>query len=195
MAYTYKVTIIPTGQYYIGSQYSKKALPFDLGVSYFTSSGLVQNLIFEYGKNNVSFDILKIADKNSCLAEEYQLIKEHVLDPLCLNRQIDEKFRENVRNAHKSGSYDERNRNLSKEMKIRWQTPGFKEKMAKKNNIPRKTTDEEREQKRNILKSLHERGLCSYNHTANTRWINNGIVNKRIHTTASIPDGFKCGRC
>ena len=194
MAYTYRVTIIPTGQFYIGSQYGKRANPSNLGSSYFTSSSVVQNLIFEHGKGNVSFEILKIATKEECLKEEYNLIRQYATEQSCLNRQIDENFRQIIRNAHVNGSYMKRNKNQSEHMKRMWQNPEFKTIMSKKNETPRKTTDEERKQKSEILKSLHKKGLCKYDHAAGTIWINDGVSSKRVPKSSIIPEGFSRGR-
>lgn len=91
MYYIYKITFSKTSQYYFGGRYSKKADPSELGETYFTTSSLVQNLLFTHGKDNVIFEVIEISnDKDACLAKECSLINEHRNEPLCLNRQWNE---------------------------------------------------------------------------------------------------------
>lgn len=78
MAYVYKLTFIPTNQYYIGYRGSKTSNPMDLLTTYFTSSKVVKKLISEYGVENFKKEIL--AEFESGLdAYEYEqkLLVEH----------------------------------------------------------------------------------------------------------------------
>ena len=193
--YTYKVYIIPTSQYYIGAQYKKKANPEDLGRTYFTSSSLVQSLIFEYGKGNIHFEIDQLFEfREDCSRREYYLIKNSRDDVLCLNRQNGTDFKKSIKQAFQRGSYVERDRKQSERMKSLWQNDNFREKMMKNRSKTHNMTTEARVQKSIIMKDLHSKGLCTYDNTSNTKWINNGIVNVRIKNTEILPNGFVFGR-
>ena len=195
MAYNYKVLIIPTGQYYIGSQYNKKSNPKDLGVSYFTSSSLVQRLIFEYGKSNVAFTVLGVFDnKEQCIKHEYTLINECVNDILCLNRQHNNSFKESIKKAHAAGRYEERNKKQAERMKQLWQQEEFKHKMTSNRSKTRRMSLAERNKKAELMRNLHQLGRTTYDNTSGTIWINNGSINKRIQKSAEIPNGYKLGR-
>lgn len=196
MFYTYKVTIIPTQQYYYGAQYNKKANPKNLGVSYFTSSSIVQSLIFEYGKKNVLFEVInEFYDKQKCYDEEYKMITEHKNNPLCLNRQHDKKFAESIKNAHAKGSYEKRNQTQSEKMKQLWQTEEYRQKMIKSGTGRTwKLSPEKAIKQTNILKELHQNKKCAYDNTLNTIWITNGKKNKRIPSSSLIPEGYWKGR-
>jgi len=89
--YIYKIIFSKTKQFYFGGRYSKKAKPEELGITYFTTSSLVQNLLFTHGKDNVVFEVIEVfEDKDACLAAECNLINEHRDHHLCLNRQWNE---------------------------------------------------------------------------------------------------------
>lgn len=196
MFYVYKVTITTTGQFYIGSQYNKKADPHQLGVTYFTSSDLVRGIIFEQGKSNVVFDVIEIFnDKSKCIKYEHILIKDSIHNPLCLNRQGDKRFRQIIKNAHVGGSYTERNINQSRRMKELWKTDEFRKKMTENRTGTRKISSEEREKKSLLMKELHRTGKCPYDNTSNSIWINNGTINKRWPKNDDIPQGYHKGRC
>lgn len=78
MAYVYKITFLPTDQYYIGYRGSKNATPDDLLATYFTSSKVVARLIKEHGVDKFAKEIL--AEFNTGVeAYEYeqQLLREH----------------------------------------------------------------------------------------------------------------------
>lgn len=196
MFYTYKVTIVPTQQFYYGAQYNKKSDPKNLGVSYFTSSSIVQRLIFEYGKNNVKFEIINTHEtKQLCYDEEYKFITEHKNDPFCLNRQHDENFSNNIKKAHKNGAYKNRDRTQSEKMKQQWKSEEYRQKMIKSTTGRRwKLSPDKALKQTNILKTLHTNKKCKYDNTANSVWITNGTTNKRIPKTSPIPDGYRKGR-
>ena len=78
MAYVYKITFLPTNQYYIGYRGSKNATPDDLLITYFTSSKVVARLIKEHGVDKFSKEILAEFDTGSKAYEyEQQLLREH----------------------------------------------------------------------------------------------------------------------
>jgi len=57
MAYVYKITFIPTNQYYIGYRGAKNSHPNDLLTTYFTSSKVIAYLIKEHGIDKFSKEI------------------------------------------------------------------------------------------------------------------------------------------
>lgn len=85
LPYVYKITHKETGQFYIGSRYSKniKHHSEDLGFKYFTSSKLVKQLGFE------NFKIEWIEEFHTPeLAYDWEqmMIYVNLKDPLCLNK-------------------------------------------------------------------------------------------------------------
>lgn len=78
MAYVYKITFLPTDQYYIGYRGSKNATPDDLLATYFTSSKVVARLIKEHGVDKFAKEILAEFDTGVKAYEyEQQLLREH----------------------------------------------------------------------------------------------------------------------
>lgn len=91
-AYTYCVHNRITGQYYYGFRSRNVKLertPFeDLWVHYFTSSTYIKQLIKQYGVDSFDVSILKEAEiASDCYRYEQELIKEHIVNPLCLNKR------------------------------------------------------------------------------------------------------------
>lgn len=66
--YFYKLKHIPTGRYYVGSQYGKNSDPSNLMDTYLTSSKYVRNLIEEHGKT--SFQVVDVIVRPD--AREYE---------------------------------------------------------------------------------------------------------------------------
>lgn len=78
MAYVYKITFLPTNQYYIGYRGSKNATPDDLLTTYFTSSKVVSRLIKEHGVDKFVKEILAEFDTGvEAYKYEQQLLREH----------------------------------------------------------------------------------------------------------------------
>ena len=78
MAYVYKITFLPTDQYYIGYRGSKNATPDDLLATYFTSSKVVARLIKEHGVDKFAKEILAEFDTGAKAYEyEQKLLREH----------------------------------------------------------------------------------------------------------------------
>lgn len=78
MAYVYKITFLPTNQFYIGYRGSKNATPNDLFNTYFTSSKIIAKLINEHGVDKFSKEIL--AEFNTGIEAyhyEQQLLREY----------------------------------------------------------------------------------------------------------------------
>ncbi len=78
MAYVYKITFLPTDQYYIGYRGSKNATPSDLLETYFTSSKVVARLIKEHGVDKFAKEILaEFATGTEAYEYEQHLLREH----------------------------------------------------------------------------------------------------------------------
>lgn len=78
MAYVYKITFLPTDQYYIGYRGSRNATPSDLLETYFTSSKVVARLIKEHGVDKFAKEILaEFATGAEAYEYEQQLLREH----------------------------------------------------------------------------------------------------------------------
>lgn len=91
-AYVYYIRHIPTGKYYYGSRYNhikSGMIPEDdLWVKYFSSSREVKKLIQETGTDSFETVILfKDIDPDTCFEFEQTVIKEHIKDPLCINKR------------------------------------------------------------------------------------------------------------
>ena len=88
--YVYKITNITTGEFYIGSRYQNVKLRLspeqDIGIIYFTSGKLREQ--FKQNPNNFIKEIL-FTDINDDIVytSEQNFIKEHINNPLCLNKQ------------------------------------------------------------------------------------------------------------
>lgn len=71
--YFYKIKHIPSGRYYVGSQYGKNSDPKKFWDSYMTSSKYIKQMISESGKN--SFVIIKIVERADAREYECRLLK------------------------------------------------------------------------------------------------------------------------
>lgn len=87
MAYVYRIENSVTKEFYYGSRYIETDPEKDLWIKYFTSSKYVKSQIKQYGLEAFSTSIIKIDyDNDRCYWYEQGLIKDHITDPLCLNR-------------------------------------------------------------------------------------------------------------
>lgn len=91
LPYVYYIRNKITNQYYIGlrtAHVKKNVSPEeDLWNYYFTSSKYVKQLIEEYGKGSFDTVILyRFSDHDVCYWYEQTLIKEHIDNPLCINK-------------------------------------------------------------------------------------------------------------
>lgn len=58
--FTYIITHVPSGMKYYGVRFAKNCSPSDIGVTYFSSSGVVKKMILDEGVENFSFEVRKI---------------------------------------------------------------------------------------------------------------------------------------
>jgi len=91
-AYVYYIKHIPSGKFYYGSRYNhikKNLLPDqDLWKNYFSSSKEIKKLRNEYGDQTFEYKIIFAdADTSKCFDYEQELIKEHINNPLCINKR------------------------------------------------------------------------------------------------------------
>ena len=84
LPYSYKITNIHTGQFYIGFRSANKIkADLDLGFKYFTSSKIVKSLGFK----NFKIDwIEEFEDPDHAYDWEQMMIYVNLKDPLCLNK-------------------------------------------------------------------------------------------------------------
>jgi len=90
LAYTYLITNKITHQFYYGSRYQniklKRTPEQDLWIFYFTSSKEVKKLLKEYNKDLFEISIVfKSENYDECYWQEQDLIKENIINPLCMN--------------------------------------------------------------------------------------------------------------
>lgn len=89
-SYVYFIRHIPTGKFYYGARYKhieKNRLPKDdLWQKYFTSSKKVNELRKQYGDNSFEYKIIfESYTPVETFNFEQTIIKENILNPLCLN--------------------------------------------------------------------------------------------------------------
>ena len=91
-AYVYYIKHTPTGKFYYGSRYKhieKNILPEqDLWNTYFSSSKEVAKLREDTGNESFEYKIIfSNVDTDKCFNYEQTLIKEHINNPLCINKR------------------------------------------------------------------------------------------------------------
>ncbi len=91
-AYVYYIKHIPTGKFYYGSRYKHIEMgvipEHDLWIRYFTSSKEIAKLRKDTGNDSFEYKIIFsdiVTDK--CFNYEQELIKEHINNPLCINKR------------------------------------------------------------------------------------------------------------
>jgi len=88
--YVYKITCIPTGEFYWGSRYNHIKTNHqpeeDLWIRYYTSSDVIRALIVEYSKDQFQAEIVCVGlDRDSIFWLEQDFIRDSISDPRCLN--------------------------------------------------------------------------------------------------------------
>ena len=96
LAYTYFIKNKITEEFYFGSRYRNIILnrtpEEDFWVYYFTSSKCIKADINLFGVDSFEFEIIfKDSDYNKCYWYEQYLIKEHIKNPLCVNKNYVDK--------------------------------------------------------------------------------------------------------
>jgi len=90
-AYVYKIICLWSGEYYFGwraKHIRLQRLPEeDLWIRYYSSSTTIQNLLKDHPKENFRAEIVAThIDPNAAYWIEQDMIKDHIHDPLCLNK-------------------------------------------------------------------------------------------------------------
>jgi hypothetical protein len=212
--YTYFVYHKPTGLKYYGSKYGKGANPdmFWKPGGYFTSSLKVKKLLKEYGIDSFKAEVRKVFENpDQALNYEYRFLKKvRALDKIeWLNENLGgEKFR-NVGPASEKALASQRkkkqtskgNAKRSATLKGRVFTDETRKKMSE---VQKNRSVEKETERRNKIRQ-HALGRGHNDETkaklsvivSESRWVNNGIDNKKIHVTevgALIAEGWVCGR-
>jgi hypothetical protein len=128
MAYVYKITFLPTDQYYIGYRGSKNATPGDLLETYFTSSKVVARLIKEHGVDKFAKEILAEFDTGTEAYEyEQQLLREHNVESntQMLNKRLTSCALDTFRNHT-----DKTRAQMSESRRQLWADSEYKEKVS-----------------------------------------------------------------
>lgn len=89
MAYTYRITHIPTGRHYYGVRFKPNCQPTDLWIKYFTSSKTVHNLIEQDGLEAFNVEVRKVfEDADEARNWEQRVLKRLKVtkNPLWLNK-------------------------------------------------------------------------------------------------------------
>lgn len=198
--FIYKTTNLKNGKFYIGMHST-----FDLNDGYLGSGNRLRRAIRKHGKENFKLEILEFFDSREELANrEKELVNEDLLkDQMCMNTALGgqggiinkdhhEKMKRGASKWIRSAWKDEDYRNkfievssqrflkLHKEGKICYDTFSGK-------NHSTKT-------KAKIGKSNSKSQSGKRNSQFGTHWITNGIENKKINKTDSLPIGWEFGR-
>lgn len=202
--YIYKTTNLINKKYYIGMHSTS-----NMDDGYIGSGKKLWFSIKKYGKENFKCEILEILpDRKSLKKRERELVNEDLLkDKTCLNLRL---------GGEGGGGF------FSKEHRYNFFAAGGKKvrQMFSKIHFDRLKTDEEYREKwrENVRKSgvwsgkiwqgrkhkeetkkkigeINSKKQKGKNNSQfGTRWITNGIENKKIKTQDLIPDGWRLGR-
>lgn len=198
--YIYKTTNLINQKYYIGMHSTD-----NLEDGYKGSGKILRASIKKYGKENFKFEILEYLDDRKTLKEREKEIvnKEEIDNKFCMNLQLgggggfageehERKFREG---ASKSLKERWENEEYKKQMKKRLAEYTRANHLAKKIKQPNWKGKKHKEETKERLKFLKKgTGMGFTNSQANTIWITNGIINKKIKKEETLPEGFYKGR-
>lgn len=128
MAYVYKITFLPTDQYYIGYRGSKNATPSDLLATYFTSSKVVARLIKEHGVDKFAKEILaEFATGAEAYEYEQQLLREH--DVESNTQMLNKRLTSCALDAFKKHTEKSRAQ-MSRSRQILWEDPKYRDSVS-----------------------------------------------------------------
>lgn len=183
--YVYKIFIVPTNQFYIGSRTSKVCDFSELGETYFSSSADTQKLLFTYGIQNCKFELIKIFDNaKECRTYEEKLISENVSNPLCINKPKGwPSFTEKVRK--------ERNKKISNSVKTHWDENKLKRSEQNKGRSWALTEEQRKEMSKRVSKNFSNAGTKKI---IGTIWITNGEKVARHPKNLPLPENWYPGR-
>lgn len=198
----YKTTCLFTGRFYIGMHSTD-----NLEDGYLGSGKILWHSLRKYGRENHQLEILEnLDDRSSLKKREREIVNEDLLkNPLCMNLIIGGEGGGGWHNEE----HKERNlKAMHLAFKEKLKDPEFKEKFIihNRNNMINnhrngkirydtflgKSHSEETKRKIGYSNSINQLGIK--NSQFGTKWITNGIENKKIKRDQSIPDGWRDGR-
>jgi hypothetical protein len=203
--FIYKTTNIKNGRFYIGMHSTS-----NLNDGYLGSGDRLRRSIRRHGKENFKLEILEFFNSREKLAErEKQLVNEDLLkDPMCMNLKpggsggfVNE---DHQKKATKQANIKRlellKDNDYKSEFYKKTVTPNrililknlYKEGVILKNNFTNKKHTKESKIRIGLANSQNQRG--EKNSQYGTRWITNGIKNKKIKTEDIIPKGWVIGR-
>lgn len=199
----YKITNTINGKIYIGCHKTK-----DKNDGYMGSGKIIKRAIQKYGVENFTKEIIV---ECSCAEEMFAKEKELVvLNDMSYNMKSGgeggfDYLNETGLNTSWKNKEDRGNK-ISKSIKQKWDTdPNFAKALrerlgvrtdnfiesAKVSFLGRSHTDETKDKIKQAVSGKHVGALNSQH---GTMWITNGVNNKKINKTDSIPDGWRKGR-
>ncbi len=202
--FIYKTTNLKNGKYYIGMHST-----FNLNDGYLGSGDRLRRSVRKHGKENFKLEILEFFDDRESLAKrEKELVNEEVIkDEMCMNIKtggrggIDRgseaamkwskaglakrKQLSDTSDEYKKRIFNSLSISSSKYLRGCALTGGGKYWIGKKHK--QETIEKMKE-------SAVDRGLGKNNSQYGTCWITNGIENKKIKKTDSVPMGWELGR-
>lgn len=192
--YIYKTTCNVTGKYYIG-MYSCSTLED----GYMGSGKKLRRSLNKHGIENHTKEILEFLDDRESLAKrENEIVNEEIIqDPLCMNLKIGGSGGFNKENSLKGTKI--MNSKIWKDSEFRERHTGRLKKLHSEGKLKLERFDwtnktHTEETKKKMSESSRGKGLKENNSQFGTRWITNGIENKKIKKEEKIPDGWKLGR-
>ena len=205
--YIYKTTCSVTGRYYIG-MHSTSNLEDD----YLGSGKILRYSIRKHGKDKHNKEILDIcSDRKSLAIKEREIVNESLLkDPLCMNLMKGGEggrgfiSTEQQANRSKIGGIARANHmkddpDFSKLVNDKISKANLKRieagtHLSWKDNYSWIGKKHTAETKKKMKESHKDHGIGETNSQYGTKWITNGIDNKKIKDFDQIPEGWKNGR-
>ena len=200
--YIYKTTYKNSGKYYVGMHSTD-----NLNYGYIGSGKIIRYAIKRYGKANFIFEIIEfLPDRKSLIQREIEIVNKELLsDTDCVN------IVEGGSGGIKWQTDEQRayiTKRASEYQKQQWQNTEYRNKITNvlRNNMKEshrlgkikydttkgKNISEEHKRKIGEANKIKQSG--SSNSQFGTCWITNGIGNKKIKKTNTLPDGWVFGR-
>lgn len=198
--FIYKTTNLNNGKYYIGMHSTSN---FNDG--YLGSGDRLRRSIRKYGRENFKLEILEFFnDRESLAKRERELINEEVIkDEMCMNLAYG-----GVGGILNEDHHEKMKKGASEWLKLMWKSKDYRDKFIeassqrftrlhkegkiKYDTFINKTHSEETKRKIGNANTLKQSG--SSNSQFGTRWITNGLENKKINKTDSPSKGWEFGR-
>ena len=198
--YIYKITCLKNNRYYIGMHSTD-----NLNDGYFGGGKRIKNSVKKHGKDAHRKEILEFFENRELLIEAERKIVNYDLlqDPLCMNLSLGGNVV--ILYGERNGFFgkkrtDEHSRKMEEGFRKKMDDVEYVKRISKRisevnrlgNTFRAKKHTEEVKSRIGIKNSESQKGFK--NSQYGTRWITNGIVNKKIKGADSIPEGWKFGR-